>query len=82
MDNQKTIIEQIGGRKFIFAMFVLILGFALAIDGKIDFDQFMKLAVLALGIFSATNALQKIGNIKVNNFPTPRKELKEELKVE
>lgn len=53
-------IEQIGGRKFIFAMLVVFLGFILAGVGQIDFDQFMNLTLWALGIFSATNAIQKI----------------------
>ena len=69
--SEKNLIEQIGGRKFILAIIVLLIGFALALDGKIDFDQFMKMAVLALGIFSAANAVQKLGNVRVNNYPVP-----------
>lgn len=59
--NSKTMIEEIGGRKFIFAMLIILLGFILAGVGQIGFDQFMSLALWALGIFSATNAIQKIG---------------------
>lgn len=60
-----SILKEIGGRKFVFAMLVIFLGFLLAATGQITFDQFRSLALWALGIFSATNAIQKIGKNKV-----------------
>ncbi len=60
-------IEQIGGRKFIFAVLVVICGFVLAGVDKISFDQFTSLALWALGIFSVSNAVQKVGAITVRH---------------
>jgi len=60
-------IEQIGGRKFVFAALVVVCGFFLAAVDRIDFDQFVSLALWALGIFSVSNAVQKVGAITVRH---------------
>lgn len=54
-------IDDFGGRKFVFAMFVVACAFVLALIGLITFDQFMTVTVFALGIFSMTNAVSHLG---------------------
>ncbi len=57
------IMESLGGRKFILTVMVIFMGFILAITNKIDYNQFSVMITVALGIFSTTNALQKVGKL-------------------
>lgn len=55
-------IDTFGGRKFIFAMFVVGCGLWLSLVNSITFDQFMGITVWALGIFSVTNAVAHLSD--------------------
>lgn len=54
-------IEDLGGRKFVFALLVVFMSFELAVTGKINFDEFTGIALWALGIFSVSNAIKGNG---------------------
>lgn len=55
----------LGGRKFIFALIVLVMFFIAAYTGKIPFTQFESGAVWALGIFVAGNTISKFADITI-----------------
>jgi hypothetical protein len=52
-------LQALGGRKFVFGMGILVMVFVLTIM-KIDYTEFMKVALWAFGIFATTNAAQKL----------------------
>lgn len=56
------IIEDFGGRKFVFAIVTMVCALLLAITGQITFDQFMTLMIWALGIFSVSNAITHLND--------------------
>ena len=56
------IIEDFGGRKFIFAIVVVVCALIIAITGHITFDQFMSLIIWAFGIFSVSNAVSHLSD--------------------
>ena len=63
-------IGDFGGRKFVFAMFVILLAFLILISGHINFAQFMDTVLWVFGIFAGTNAVSHLsdgGNIKVDH---------------
>ena len=66
-------IEDFGGRKFIFAMFVILCAFLLVISGQINFKEFMDTVLWVFGIFAGANAVAHlsptptVNNIKVES---------------
>ena len=58
-------IDDFGGRKFIFAMFVIVCAFLLVISGQIGFDRFMEIVLWSFGLFSATNAVAHLSDNKI-----------------
>lgn len=58
-------IDDFGGRKFIFAMLVILFAFLLVISGQIDYKAFMEIVIWAFGIFSATNAVAHLSDNKI-----------------
>ena len=63
-------IDDFGGRKFVFAMFVIVCGFLLVISGQIDFNKFMEIILWAFGIFSASNAVAHLSDSKIVGVKT------------
>ena len=57
-------IENFGGRKFVFAMFVVSCAFVLVCCGLINYTEFMTVIVYALGIFSVSNAVAHLSDSK------------------
>lgn len=55
-------IENFGGRKFVFAMFVVMCALWLALVKLITFDQFMEITIWAFGIFAVSNAVAHLSN--------------------
>jgi len=55
-------IDDFGGRKFVFAMFVIFLAFLILISGNITFDQFIDTVVWVFGIFAGTNAVSHLSD--------------------
>jgi len=55
-------IEDVGGRKFIFAIFVVTGSLWLALVKLITFDQFLQVTVWAFGIFSVSNAVSHLSD--------------------
>lgn len=63
-------IDDFGGRKFVFAMFVILLAFLILISGNMNFNQFMETAVWVFGVFAGSNAIAHLsdgGNITVDH---------------
>ena len=63
-------IDDFGGRKFIFAVFVVLLAFLILISGHINFAQFMDTVLWTFGIFAGTNAVSHLsegGSITVDH---------------
>lgn len=54
------IIEEWGGRKFIFAIGVVSMFFLLVLFGKAEVSALESIAIWALGIFSVSNVGQKV----------------------
>lgn len=48
-------LDRLGGRKFVFSFVMAIGFFALAVAGRISYEQLMDGVLLALGIFSVAN---------------------------
>lgn len=55
-------IDDFGGRKFIFAMFVIFLAFLILVSGNINFAQFMDMVLWTFGIFAGTNAVSHLSD--------------------
>ena len=55
----KEIIESLGGRKFVFAIVLVVGMFSLALAGKISFDQLTSVCEWIFGIFVTGNVGQK-----------------------
>ena len=53
------LLNDLGGRKFVFAILIVIIVFLLALFGEITFEQFTGTILWAFGIFSAANVTQK-----------------------
>ena len=71
-------IDDFGGRKFIFAIFVILCAFLFVISGQIDFDQFMSTIIWAFGIFSVSNAVSHLSD--GGSMTVDHKILKENIK--
>ncbi len=55
-------IDDFGGRKFVFAMFVVACALVLSLVKLITFDQFLQITVWAFGIFSVANAVSHLSD--------------------
>ncbi len=56
-------IEQLGGRKFVYAVLALLLGFILVMFSKVDANQFLEFTKWIAGIFVAGNAAVDVTGI-------------------
>ena len=54
-----SLFTTLGGRKFVFALLIVISALTLSIIGKVTYDQFLQTALLAFGLFAAANVTQK-----------------------
>lgn len=72
-------IENFGGRKFLFAMLVVICAALLVISGDLTPKEFIALVTVAYGIFAGTNAVSHLSptpaitNIKMETKKDPSK---------
>ena len=57
-------MEQLGGRKFIFAVISIALGFLLSIFGKVTGDQFLNFVMVIGGIYVIGNVGEKLASGK------------------
>ncbi len=55
-------IDNFGGRKFVFAMFVVLCAFLLVISGQINFKEFMDTVLWVFGIFAGANAISHLSD--------------------
>lgn len=55
-------LEALGGRKFIFAMIMLVMAFVLVILKTLDPDSFLKFAAIIGGTYVAGNVAATIAN--------------------
>lgn len=56
-------MEQIGGRKFVYAVLALVLGFILVMSNKVDANQFLEFTKWIAGIFVVGNATVDVAGI-------------------
>jgi hypothetical protein len=54
------LLETLGGRKFVFAVGVVLLFFVLVLFGQTDAEKLESIAIWALAIFSVANVGQKV----------------------
>ena len=73
-------IGDFGGRKFVFAMFVIFLAFLILISGHINFAQFMDTVLWVFGIFAGTNAVAHLSD--GGSMTVDHQILKENIKEE
>ena len=59
MDEKKEPLENIGGRKFVFAILALALGFLLVATGKTDADTWFKFAEIVGATYVVGNVVTK-----------------------
>jgi hypothetical protein len=57
-----SIIDSLGGRKFVLVVLALISITVLLICGKIEVDQFLMTLEILLGLFFGANAVTHLGN--------------------
>lgn len=55
-------IDQLGGRKFIYALLVVILTFILVVIGKLAVDSFIAFAETIGGIYIIGNVMDTVAN--------------------
>jgi len=59
----KDFLADIGGRKFVLAVVILVAGVVFLLMGRIDYQQFLNLSQWIMGIFVVGNVAQKFNGL-------------------
>ena len=58
--TETSILEKLGGRKFIISILLLVGSFILVLVNKLDVSEFIRQSEIILGIYGITNVATKI----------------------
>jgi hypothetical protein len=61
MNDFKSALDYLGGRKFVYVVLISIGAFSLAFGGKIDYNQLLEFLTWIFGLYAGANVGQKIG---------------------
>ena len=63
-NNKNSMIEKLGGRKYIYTVLLTLLSFVFMLLGKLTPKEFLDFAIVIGGVYTAGNVVGKFSNNK------------------